>query len=109
MKLMSGEKHIVLLVAVILSFLICPVLTDADPTKYPRFAQQSLPEGVKPDFIHLEQLVDEIINRKKPLIVDVRSRGEYEASHIKAAVSIPLNEITRRLKEIPQDKLVVFY
>ena len=42
-------------------------------------------------------------------MVDVRSREEYEAGHIKAAISIPLNKITQRLDEIPKDKLVVFY
>ena len=103
------KKHLVLHLAVILGFFLGLVKADADPSKYPQFAQHEVPEGVEPKFINLEQLVEEIINKKKPLMIDVRSREEYEAGHIKAAISIPLNKITLRLDEIPKDKLVVFY
>lgn len=81
----------------------------ADPAKYPQFAQQQLPKGVAPNFISLDQLVDEIVKGKKPLIVDVRSREEYNESHIKAAISIPLGEIPLHLKEIPKDKPIALY
>lgn len=52
----------------------------ADPAKYPQLAQQQLPKGVAPSFIYLDQLVDEIVKGRKPLIVDVRSREEYNES-----------------------------
>ena len=54
--------------------------SKADPAKYPQFAQQQLPKGVAPSFIYLDQLVEEIVKGKKPLIVDVRSREEYNES-----------------------------
>ncbi len=81
----------------------------ADPSRYPQFAQQQLPKGVAPDFISLDRLVDEIVQGKKPMVIDVRSREEYEQSHIKGSISIPLGEIPLHLAEIPRDKLVVLY
>ena len=81
----------------------------ADPSRYPQFAQYHLPEGVTPDFIKLDDLVDEIIQKQKPMIIDVRSHGDYAASHIKGSVSIPLDEISSRLDEIPKDKPLVLY
>ncbi|MBI4488033.1 MAG: rhodanese-like domain-containing protein [Deltaproteobacteria bacterium] len=81
----------------------------ADPSRYLQFAQQHLPKGVAPDFISLDRLVDEIVQGKKPMIIDVRSREEYEQSHIKGSIPIPLGEIPLHLAEIPRDKLVVLY
>ncbi|GAA0732030.1 FAD-dependent oxidoreductase [Clostridium oceanicum] len=37
-------------------------------------------------------------------IIDVREKDEYEESHIKGALNIPLSEIRDRLDEIPKDK-----
>ncbi|MFQ5851025.1 MAG: rhodanese-like domain-containing protein [Candidatus Binatia bacterium] len=83
--------------------------SSADSTKYPQFAQYQLPEGVTFQFVYLDQLVDDIIQKKRPMIIDVRSRGEYEEAHIKGSFSIPLNEIRRRMAEIPKDRPVVLY
>jgi rhodanese-related sulfurtransferase len=44
-----------------------------------------------------------------PVLVDVRSREEYEARHIKGALSIPLNEVAGRASELPRYPLVVLY
>ncbi|MGH7833753.1 MAG: rhodanese-like domain-containing protein [Candidatus Binatia bacterium] len=81
----------------------------ADPGKYPQYAQQQLPKDVTPEFIRLTNLVDDIIERKKVTIVDVRSREEYQESHIKGAISIPLDEFASRAGEIPKDGVAVLY
>ena len=44
-----------------------------------------------------------------PIIIDVRPSEEYDALHLKGAVSIPLTELRRRLREIPRDREVVAY
>jgi rhodanese-related sulfurtransferase len=44
-----------------------------------------------------------------PVLVDVRSPGEYAARHIVGARSGPLMEITRRVAELPRFSLVVLY
>ena len=95
------------LFAILLGLFFNPAEAAADPARYPEFAQQQ--PAITPEFISLDQVVDAILNGKKPLIVDVRSSEEYEEGHIKAAISIPLGEVPLRLAEIPRDRLVVLY
>jgi 3-mercaptopyruvate sulfurtransferase SseA len=42
-------------------------------------------------------------------LVDVRSRQEYLARHIKGAASIPLDALEARAAEVPRQGLVVLY
>lgn len=37
-------------------------------------------------------------------LLDVRETSEFEAGHIKGAVSIPVRELPGRVKELPQDR-----
>jgi rhodanese-related sulfurtransferase/predicted transcriptional regulator len=43
------------------------------------------------------------------IVLDVRPEPEYRAGHIAGAVSLPVEEITRRLRAIPKDRQVVAY
>jgi rhodanese-related sulfurtransferase len=43
------------------------------------------------------------------VVLDVRPHQEYQAGHIKGARSLPLNQLTRRLREIPRGIEVVAY
>ena len=43
------------------------------------------------------------------VVLDVRPTAEYSAGHIAGARSIPVNEIHRRLKEIPKSRRIVAY
>ena len=43
------------------------------------------------------------------VLVDVRPQPEYDAGHIAGALSIPSDELERRLKELPRTKEVVAY
>lgn len=81
----------------------------ADPSKYPQFAQQSLPQEVKPSFISIEELVQEVKAGKKPVIIDVRTVEEFREAHILGAVSAPLGEFQAYVSSIPKDRLVVLY
>jgi rhodanese-related sulfurtransferase len=47
--------------------------------------------------------------RQEVVVLDVRPAEEYAAGHIKDAVSIPLAEVERRLKELPRRRQVVAY
>jgi rhodanese-related sulfurtransferase len=42
-------------------------------------------------------------------VLDVRPLAEYEAGHIPGAASIPLEDLARRLSEIPREQPVVAY
>ena len=43
------------------------------------------------------------------VVVDVRPEAEFRAGHVAGAVSLPLAEIGRRLRDLPQDQQVVAY
>jgi rhodanese-related sulfurtransferase len=43
------------------------------------------------------------------LVIDVRPQEEYEQAHLPFARSMPLQEITQRLSELPKDKEIVAY
>lgn len=83
--------------------------SGADPSKYPEFAQRSLPDNVTPVFISVDELSKEIIAGTRPLILDVRTAEEYREAHILGAVSAPLGEFQAHMKSIPRDRPVVLY
>jgi rhodanese-related sulfurtransferase len=49
------------------------------------------------------------LDRGEILLLDARPRLEYDAGHLPAAVSIPIDELPERLDELPADKLIVAY
>jgi hypothetical protein len=91
----------------------------------PRFAPvllallaATLPPGASPvgaaqqppiELIKVDQLNSLLQKGAKVQIIDVRSRQEYLARHIKGAVSIPLDTIEVRAAEVPRQGLVVLY
>lgn len=48
-------------------------------------------------------------SKDKLVVLDVRPYEEYEAGHIPGAVSIPLEELKKRIKELPRSKQIVAY
>lgn len=57
------------------------------------------------------QQASEFIRTENPLILDVRTQGEYETGHIKGAKLIPVQELASRIDEIQayRDKDVFIY
>jgi rhodanese-related sulfurtransferase len=56
-----------------------------------------------------EELVKRLRRKDDLLVLDVRPREEYAAGHVPGAVSIPVAELKRRLKELPKNKEIVAY
>jgi rhodanese-related sulfurtransferase len=71
-----------------------------------RAARDYLGEDV--DTIGRQDLLERLA-RGDIVLVDVRPEAEYEAGHIEGAQSIPLDELERRLAELPPDAEVVTY
>ena len=82
---------------------------QADPSRYPEFAQQSLPANVALSFISIDELVEDVKAGKKPLIIDVRPEEEYREVHILSALSAPLAQFKAYLPSIPRDRPVALY
>lgn len=91
-----------------LSLLAAPG-AHADPSKYPEFAQQTLPADVTPEFVGIDQLIADIKAGAKPMLIDVRTKAEFNEVHILGAQSAPLAEFKEYLKSIPRDRPVVLY
>ncbi|MGH7875604.1 MAG: rhodanese-like domain-containing protein [Candidatus Binatia bacterium] len=103
-------KKVIIAVAAALAILVLlPPGAYADPSKYPQFAQQSLPDNVPLVLINIEELVAELKAGVKPVIIDVRTEEEYREVHILGAVLAPLAEFKDYLKSIPRDRPVVLY
>jgi len=49
------------------------------------------------------------LRTRSVVLLDVRPSTEYEAGHIPGALSVPLEELPRRLRELPAGKEVVAY
>ena len=108
MNTVSLRKTFLLAIGMIPLFSFCRT-ASADPSKYPQFAQQTLPANMPLALISIEELVSEVKAGKKPLIIDVRTAAEYKEVHILGAVSAPLAEFRDYVKSIPRDRPVVLY
>ncbi|MCE3241180.1 MAG: hypothetical protein K0Q83_1687 [Deltaproteobacteria bacterium] len=108
MKTLNLRK-IFLLTLSVASLLAYHQTASADPSKYPQFAQQSLPANVPLAFSSIDELVAEVKAGKKPLIIDVRTTAEYNEVHILGATSAPLAQFKEYVKNIPRDRPVVLY
>jgi rhodanese-related sulfurtransferase len=64
--------------------------------------------GEQVEAIGLEELIARLA-RGDAVLVDVRPASEYEAGHIDGARSIPIDELERRLAELPDDHEVIAY
>lgn len=56
-----------------------------------------------------EELAKRIRRKDDLLVLDVRPAEEYAAGHLPGAVSIPVSELKRRLRELPKSKEIVAY
>ncbi len=56
-----------------------------------------------------EDLWQRLKRKDKLVVLDVRPHEEFEAGHIPGAVSIPLAELKKRIKELPKTKQIVAY
>ena len=55
------------------------------------------------------ELLRRIKRREDLLVLDVRPAEEYAAGHLPSAVSVPLAELRRRLRDLPREKEIVAY
>ena len=72
--------------------------------------QMPLPGGDIPiEFIRVKEVAQLLSDGAKVVLVDVRSRQDYLIRHIKGALSVPLENMEARGREIPRDGLAVLY
>jgi rhodanese-related sulfurtransferase len=59
--------------------------------------------------VTLDELWARLQGKQRLVVLDVRPLEEYEAGHIPGAISIPLGELKKRIKELPKSKQIVAY
>ncbi|KAF0219433.1 MAG: rhodanese y domain superfamily [Geobacteraceae bacterium] len=50
-----------------------------------------------------------LAKNKNVFLLDVRTSEEYRQAHLHGSVLIPINELERRVAEIPRDRTIVVY
>lgn len=45
--------------------------------------------------------------RHGAIVLDVRSKGEYQGGHIRGSVNIPVNRLTENLSKLKKDKVII--
>lgn len=46
---------------------------------------------------------------KRPYLIDVRSKDQYDEEHIKGAILFPTDQVSAKVSSLPKDKLIVAY
>jgi hypothetical protein len=73
-------------------------------------AQMSPPgEDIPIELIRVKQVAQLLSDGAPVALVDVRSRQEYLIRHIKGALSIPVDSIEIRSRDLPREGIVVLY
>lgn len=68
------------------------------------FGISSYAETPQVGAITASELSQRLQKSKAPVILDVRSPGEYASGHIKGALNVPHDKLESRLGEMPKDK-----
>jgi Rhodanese-like domain len=66
-------------------------------------------EDIRIEFIQVKQVAQLLSDGALVQLVDVRSRQDYLIRHIKGAISIPIDNIEIKSRDIPRDGIVVLY
>lgn len=61
--------------------------------------------------ISQQDLLSKIDANLAPVIIDVRTRGEYDTGHVPSAINIDYRDLPQKLGEIPgpRDQLIIIY
>ncbi len=55
------------------------------------------------------QQAKEMIDKDEVFILDVRTQEEYNAGHIRNSTLIPVQDLSKRLNEVPRDRNILVY
>jgi rhodanese-related sulfurtransferase/predicted transcriptional regulator len=78
-------------------------LADLERLVREQFGDRATPEPVR---------LEELLERRRSsavIVLDARPVSEYQAGHIAGAISVPVDELQRRLRQLPRNKEYVAY
>jgi len=91
------EIYPAILASILLVAIISGCLSSTTPQEKTKYVDVSVQQG------------KEMIDRGEVFILDVRTREEYNESHINGSTLIPVQELAIRFKELPRDKKILVY
>ncbi len=53
--------------------------------------------------------IDRYVDNKAAVIIDFRTKGEYEQGHIRGAINMSVEELDNNIYFIPRNKIIVVY
>lgn len=84
------------------------VLGERRLTEIERVTQEFLADREGMDVVDKQGLLERI-GSGDCIVLDVRPPEEYDVAHVAGALSMPLEELERRLGELPRDRQIVAY
>ncbi|MFZ3167386.1 MAG: rhodanese-like domain-containing protein [Candidatus Methanoperedens sp.] len=101
-KFYSMERFKIIILSIVILAIFSGCISDTKPTMKNQYIDISVQQGKG------------MIDRQEVFILDVRTKKEYEAGHIKgstllAVQNIPKQELVEKLKEIPKDRKILVY
>lgn len=82
------------------------VLGERRLSEIERVTQEFLADREGMEVVDKQALLDRV-SAGDCIVLDVRPPEEYEAAHVAGALSVPLEELERRLGELPRDRQIV--
>lgn len=65
------------------------------------------PSGPRPGVVTAKEASEKLAASPAPYLLDVREESEYRSARIKGATLIPLNQLQKRLGEVPADGEII--
>ena len=78
------------------------------PADLDRLVREHFGDRASAEAVGMEELLKRARSRDV-VILDTRPASEYAAGHIAGAISVPVDELQRRLRQLPRDKEYVAY
>ena len=85
-----------------------PYSTANDPINLAAFIGLNDLSGFSP-LVSAAELKSELAKPEPPLVLDVRTLGEYEASHLAGAMHLPVDDLRFELDRLPKDRRIAVY
>jgi rhodanese-related sulfurtransferase len=85
-----------------------PYSTANDPINLAAFIGINDLSGFSP-LVSAAELKAELATPKPPVVLDVRTPGEYEASHLAGAMHLPVDDLRFELDRLPKDRRIVVH
>lgn len=63
---------------------------------------------MRPETIHVYE-IDQYVNERNVLFVDVRNESSFRRGHLKNAINIPVGRFVQELRQLPAQRQLILY